>query len=193
MIIVRPRREWSPENYYHIGSRGNWRDLLYRDKDDFQVFMYVLKEVSKEHPFEIASYCLMSNHFHLMLRTKNSSISTVMARINKFYADYHNRKYNVSGHLFEKRFYSKALIDPLGILEVSRYIHMNPVEAGIAAKPQNYKWSSFQFFHTTRKTPPPFFTLDPILDYFPGKTVSEKKRHYCEWMIKGDIKLMLKL
>jgi putative transposase len=158
---------------------------LYRDEKDFRAFLFIVMDVCKDYQVEIISYCLMSNHYHLLLRTQTTSISIIMARINKHYADYYNNRHQVSGHLYEKPFYSKPVYDSVGLLEVSRYIHLNPIEANITVKPQNYRWSSFQYYYSIRRTPIVFLTLEPILEHFTGKTTNERKRQYCQWVVNG--------
>jgi putative transposase len=116
-IIARLKRIWSPEHFHHITKRGNWRGDLYRDEKDFRAFLFILMDVCKDYQVEIISYCLMSNHYHLLLRTQTTSISIIMARINKHYADYYNNRHQVSGHLYEKPFYSKPVYDSFGLLE----------------------------------------------------------------------------
>ncbi|WP_394138511.1 transposase [Cytobacillus oceanisediminis] len=185
--MARLRRVWSPPHFHHVVSRGNWRDYLFKDDQDFLAFIYILDHVHQGTKFEICSYCLMGNHFHLMLRSEKVPLSTVMRKINKSYADYYNTRYSVSGHLFEKRYFSKPIYDSLGLLEVSRYIHMNPVEANISNSPQDYKWSSYTLF-SSRIKHPNFFNPAPIHSLFPGKTPSKQKKHYCAWM-KDDFKL----
>jgi putative transposase len=185
--IARLKRIWIPEHFHHVGNRGNWQHNLYRDEEDSMRFLDILMQICHDYQVEVTSYCLMSNHYHIILRTKLNSLSTVMGRLNKLYADYYNKRYQVKGHLFEKRYFSFPLFDAVSELEVSKYIHMNPVKARITQNPYYYKWSSFQFYVSTRKTPPVFLQLDPILEHFPGNTNAEKKRNYCDWMVKTEL------
>ena len=110
-----------------IVCRGNRRDPLFKEANDFRAFLYILEQLHENIPFEIASYCLMTNHFHLQARSQQQSISKVMALVNKRYANYYNTRYGLTGHVFEKRYFSKIIDDDAGMLEVSRYIHLNPV------------------------------------------------------------------
>jgi REP element-mobilizing transposase RayT len=183
-MMVRPNRIWSPEHFHHVVSRGNWRANLFEEDLDFISFLNILDYSHRSTNLEIASYCLMSNHYHLLLRSQEVSLSKVMRKINKSYADYYNKKYEVSGHLFEERFFSKPIYELYGLLEVSRYIHMNPVEANIAAAPQNYRWSSFSYYYFPRKKYPPFINLTPITELFSGQNLNKQKQQYCSWMIK---------
>lgn len=171
----RKRRVWIPHLFYHIVSRGNRRDALFKDIGDFKTFFYILQEVAKKTPFELASYCLMTNHFHLQLRSTQQPISKVMSLINKHYADYYNTKNNLSGHVFEKRYYDKIIPSKQAMLEVSRYIHLNPVEANMVTKPEEYRWSSYRYYLHTRNHRQ--LNMDVILDYFSG-TDLERRRKY---------------
>ncbi|WP_035063660.1 transposase [Anoxybacillus ayderensis] len=180
----RARRIWVPHLFYHIVCRGNRRDPLFKETNDFRAFLHILERLHEKIPFELASYCLMTNHFHLQLRSQHESISKVMALINKRYANYYNTRYGLTGHVFEKRYFSKIINDDVGMLEVSRYIHLNPVEARMVYLPEHYRWSSFQFYHQI--TPlPSFMNIDALLQYFSG-TIVEKKKKYIQF-IKTDV------
>ncbi|WP_174614748.1 transposase [Virgibacillus ihumii] len=134
----RKKRVWVPNSFYHVVCRGNRRDALFKDEGDFKTFLHILQQVHKKIPFELASYCLMTNHFHLQIRSKEQPISKVMSLINKRYADYYNTKNRITGHVFEKRYYDKLIGTKQGMLEVSRYIHLNPVDADMVNHAQNY-------------------------------------------------------
>lgn len=177
--MARKKRIWIPNLFYHIVCRGNRRDPLFMDNSDFKVFLHILNQVNTQTPFELASYCLMTNHFHLQLRSQDQPVSKVMSLINKRYADYYNTKNNLSGHVFEKRYYDKIIDSKQGMLEVSRYIHLNPVEAKMVAKPETYRWSSFRYYlHTLNYNQ---LNMNVILDYFSGDTW-EKRRKYQEYV-----------
>ncbi|CUA80591.1 transposase [Anoxybacillus suryakundensis] len=173
-----------PHLFYHIVCRGNRRDPLFKETNDFLAFLHILEQLHDKIPFEIASYCLMTNHFHLQLRSQQESISKVMALINKRYANYYNTRYGLTGHVFEKRYFSKIIDDDAGMLEVSRYIHLNPVEARMVHLPEHYRWSSFQFYYQTTSLPS-FMNIDALLQYFSG-TIVEKKKKYIQF-VKADV------
>ncbi|MBB6453669.1 REP element-mobilizing transposase RayT [Salirhabdus euzebyi] len=163
----RKLRTWIPEYFYHIVCRGIRRDALFKDTHDFQTFLYILQKVHENTPFEIASYCLMTNHFHLQLRSKEQPISKVMALINKRYANYYNTKYNLTGHVFEKRYFDDMIKTEIGMLEVSRYIHLNPLKAKIVNRLGDYQWSSYPYFLLRGKTIiPNYMKVDLLLSTF---------------------------
>jgi REP element-mobilizing transposase RayT len=175
----RRKRIWVSQAFYHIVSRGNRRENLFNDVGDFKTFLYILQTIHQKYPFELASYCLMNNHFHLQLRSRKQPVSKVMSLINKRYADYYNTKNNFSGHVFEKRYYDQLIDTKTGMLEVSRYIHLNPLEAGMVEKAEEYQWSSYRYYLYTRGGP--FLSRHVILDYFSGDE-EEKRRKYREFV-----------
>ncbi|MGD6969237.1 transposase [Rossellomorea vietnamensis] len=172
------KRVHIPERFYHIVTRGNRRDPLFRDEDDFQAFLHILYQIHEKYPFEIASFCLMNNHYHLQLRSKKISLSKIMGLINKRYANYYNTKYRLTGHVYEKRFYDKFIASKEGMLEVSRYIHLNPVEARMVKLPEHYPWSSYKYYKNEHLTAPGFINLSSLLDYYEGASW-EKRERYC--------------
>lgn len=172
------KRVYIPERFYHIVSRGNRRDPLFRNASDFQAFLHILKQLYEKYPFEIASYCLMNNHFHLQLRSSEVTISKLMALINKRYANYYNTKYCLTGHVFEKRFFDNLIEDKEGMLEVSRYIHLNPVKARMVELAEYYPWSSYQLYKYRNSKIPCFMNIHSLLDYYEG-TQAQKREKYC--------------
>ncbi|WP_108668971.1 transposase [Peribacillus acanthi] len=142
----RKQRVWLPDLYYHVTTRGNRRDPLFRSREDFKVFLYILQQLYDKIPYEVIAYCLMTNHYHLQLRSPHESLSKLMAFINKRYANYYNTKYKLTGHVFEKRYFSDPIEDRKGMFEVSRYIHLNPCRANIVTIPSTYEWSSYSMY-----------------------------------------------
>lgn len=162
----RKRRIWIPDLFYHIVCGGNRRDPLFMVDNDFKVFFQIMNQVNEKTPFEFVSYCLMTNHYHLQLRSIDQPVSKVMSLLNKRYADYYNTKNKLSGHVFEKRYYDKIIYSEQGMLKVSRYIHFNPVRAKMTAEPESYQWSDFRYYtHTLNYNQ---LNMNVILDYFSG-------------------------
>jgi putative transposase len=176
--MARQKRVWIPNRFYHIVCRGNRRDPLFRNATDFQAFLHILQQLYEKHPYEMASYCFMTNHYHLQIRSQETSLSKLMSLVNKRYANYYNTKYRLTGHVFEKRYYDKLIDGKEGMLEVSRYIHLNPVEAKMVKKPESYPWSSYYFYKYPRSIPYQFMNLNCILDYYEG-TEEVKREKYC--------------
>ncbi len=144
--MPRPRREWYPGAFYHVMSRGNRRLVLYNDEDDFISFLELILETREKYQFMVHSLCLMSNHFHMALETKDVELWKIMKRMLHPYSVNFNKKYNYTGHLFENRYTSCLIEDERYFLEVSRYIHLNPVKARIVRDPLDYTYSSYGLF-----------------------------------------------
>lgn len=176
--MPRNKRIWLPNYFYHIGNRGNRQDPLFQNYDDFLAFFHILQRLNEKTPFEIASYCLMTNHYHLLLRSQEVPISKLMAFINKRYANYFNTKYDLTGHVFEKRFFDNIIVDGVGMLDVSRYIHLNPVVAGIVKEPESYPWSSYFLYKDTIPEPPCYMNIESVLDFCEG-SIEQKRESYC--------------
>ena len=131
---------------YHITNRGNHQEKIFLQESDYCVYLSILKDTLKfyeEFNYKLISYCLMTNHVHLLIKTDKRDPSNFMRRINSMYAKYFNKKYEVTGHLFQGRYYSNLITNISELLEVSRYIHLNPVRAQITKGPEEYKWSSY--------------------------------------------------
>lgn len=177
--MTRLRRIWIEGHFYHIVCRGNRRDPLFRDSTDFNAFLYILQQLHEKYPFDMASYCLMTNHYHLQLRSLQISHSKFMALLNKRYADYYNTKYDLTGHVYEKRFFDKILLGREGMIEVSRYIHLNPVTAGIVQYPEQYPWSSYSLYkYPLIPNQLSFMNIASVLDYYEGNE-EQKRKTYC--------------
>jgi REP element-mobilizing transposase RayT len=144
--MARPLRIEYPGAFYHATSRGNERKKIFAAKSDHSRFKRYLKEAQKKYGYLLHGYILMPNHYHLIIETPEGNLSKVMQFINGSYTNYFNRRTRRSGHLFQGR-YKAILVDVDNyLLELSRYIHLNPVRAGIAAKPEDYPQSSYKSF-----------------------------------------------
>ena len=131
---------------YHITSRGNERKKIFLDDGDRTTFLEILADYHNRYYIYIHSFVLMENHYHLILETPHGNLLKVMHGLNGHYTGYFNRKYSRSGHLFQGR-YKGILVDKDSyLLQLSRYVHLNPAKAGIVDKPEQYLWSSYPSF-----------------------------------------------
>ncbi|MBN1039813.1 transposase [Clostridium botulinum] len=165
-----PKIIWYEGAIYHITTRGNRRSKIFLDEQDFRVYLNKLEDSLHYYDYlnyQLISYCLMSNHVHLMIKTGKEPLTRIMGRLNSTYTKYFNKKYNYIGHLFQSRYFSELIKDDKQILETSRYIHLNPVRANIVKKPEQYKWSSYYMF--IEKTSKGIINSGIILDYFSKK------------------------
>ena len=128
--------------YLHIIVRGIGKQLLFEDTSDNEKYLFFLKKYATECRITLLAYCLMENHVHLLLRDSDSAISVFMKKTGVCYAQYFNRKYNRSGHLFQDRYKSEIVTDDTYLLSVFRYILNNPEKAGICPA-EAYRWSSY--------------------------------------------------
>ncbi|WP_298824619.1 transposase [uncultured Planococcus sp.] len=161
----RNRRIWNPDAYEHVVMRGNNRQPIFREESDIDAFIRVLAYAHEKYPFTILAYCLMTNHYHLLIRSPEVPLGKLMALINKRYSDYAKKKYNYSGYYYESRYYAGKAITHKSILAVSRYIHRNPINTlnPMVAEMKEYPHSSYRFYADA--SCPPYEFLD--LSYMP--------------------------
>lgn len=131
-------------------GRGIRRIKIFDEHEDYEIFMKLVEMTQQKYPFDLHSYCLMTNHFHMLIETTNTEIWKIMKRILNAYSRTYNVKYGYSGHLFESRYASSIINDETYFLEVSRYIHLNPVRAKMVRFPLDYKYSSYQNYVTEK-------------------------------------------
>ncbi len=131
-----------PQGFYHVYNRGLNKELLFRDSHDYHKLLSTISDLLNRREWIIYAYCLMPNHYHFLVEEKQLPVSKLISRIFTSYSQYFNRKYKRTGPLFQDRFKSKIIQKNTYFLELSRYIHCNPVKAGLAKQPQDYLFSS---------------------------------------------------
>lgn len=141
--MARKPRIVSKTGIYHVILRGNNKQAIFEDEEDRDFFLSLLSKYSKQLKFNVYSYCLMDNHVHMVIHENNYSISAIIKRIAGSYAIWFNRKYERVGHLFQDRFKSEPINSKRYFLKVIRYIHNNPVKAGMVTDCSKYKYSSY--------------------------------------------------
>lgn len=190
MLLPYKTRDWKSNIPYHIMSRSNWKERLFREEEDFQYFFHLLEQTSHKYPFQLNSFIFMQTHFHMLIKSDNLHYSHIMYTVKKQYAEYYNRKYTLRGHLFDKRFIVKPAYSQRTILIMSRYIHYNPVEINLVRKPEDYKWSSYPLLLKADLNVekdlhlPSFIDFKPLLNPFKG-TNNEKRKKYIQWCSKA--------
>ncbi len=141
--MPRQPRTKSHSNIYHCMLRGiNKQDIFFEEKDYLE-FQRIIKKTKNKFLYQLYSYVLMPNHIHLEIKDENYKLSKIIHSIGTSYANYFNKKYKRVGHLFENRFRSRNVENIYYLLNLIRYIHQNPLKAGICEMEQ-YKWSSYQ-------------------------------------------------
>ena len=142
--MARPYRLQAEHCLYHIMSRGDDRKRIYTIPSDYGKFMDYVMKAKERYQFSLYAYCLMANHFHLLVETQLPNISKIMHYIKGSYTTYYNIRHRRTGHLFQGRFKSIVVDKDAYFLELTRYIHLNSVYAGIVPDPGAYRWSSYQ-------------------------------------------------
>ena len=141
--MPRSAREISNTKVYHIILRGNDKQDIFYDEQDYRKFIKEIKETKEKYQYILYSYCLMPNHVHMVLYDKNESLSKIMQSLEISYSKYFCKKYEKVGHLFQNRFLSKKVETKEYFIYLCRYIHQNPVKAHIGTL-NSYEWSSYK-------------------------------------------------
>ena len=144
--MTRPLRVEYAGAFYHVYSRGNAGEKVFNGKRDKEKFLEYLEKVTEKYSVVIHTYCIMSNHYHLLIETKEANLSTAIQWLNISYAMFYNKRHQRNGHIFQGRFKSILVDKDEYIKQLSRYIHLNPVRAKIVLKPLDYPWSSYSSF-----------------------------------------------
>ena len=180
--MTRPLRIEFNGAVYHITSRGNARQTIFLDEKDFADFLRVLCSVVKRYHFILHTFCLMNNHYHLLIETPYANLSRVMRQLNGLYTQRFNQRHQRAGHLFQGR-YQAILVDKDNyLLELSRYVVLNPVRAKIVKDPGDWEWSAYQA--TTGHKGIPCLTTDWILSQF-SKEQKKASREYQAFVLSG--------
>jgi REP element-mobilizing transposase RayT len=142
--MPRPPRVQIAAGLYHVTARGNVGAPIHLDDHDRRRFLDVLEDVVSRFRWLCHTYCLMSNHFHLLVTTPSPSIASGMQRLNGLYAQSFNRRHSRKGHLFEGRYAARIVASERHLLESCRYIVFNPVRAELCGSPADWPWSSYR-------------------------------------------------
>jgi putative transposase len=164
-----------PGLVYHVTSRGNRQSDLFHDEEDRGRFLRFLSQARDEFPFQLHAYCLMTNHYHLLLQTIEDSLANTMQYFKSHYAIWFNRKYKHTGHLHQGRYHSIPVETDAYFTTVARYIHLNPVRAGMVARPEDYRWSNYE--RLIHGKADPLVDSRFLLDYF-GRDVAIQRQKY---------------
>ena len=181
--MARPLRIEYPGALYHITSRGNAKMPIFDDDNDRVRFMCILEDAVKRFNWIIHAYCLMDNHYHLLVETVDGILSKGMRHLNGVYTQCFNRRHNVVGHIFQGRFKSILVNRESHLLELCRYVVLNPVRAGMVKQADQYRWSSYKATAGLEGIPA-FLTVDWILCQF-GRKKAEAQKAYREFVHTG--------
>lgn len=182
--MPRVARIYTEEGIFHILTRGNNRQTVFHDEEDFNIYKERLIELKKEHSFKLYHYCLMSNHVHLVIETdENTELSKLMKRLNLSYYNHYKKKYKYNGHFWRDRFKSLLIDKDDYLLSCGLYVERNPVRANMVKDAKEYEYSSYNNYAYGKR--------DKLVDNNPsynklGKDDNNKQKEYRRLMKAGD-------
>lgn len=181
--MARPLRIEFPGAVYHVTSRGNARADIFEGASDSELFLKILGQVVRRFNWLCHAYCLMDNHYHLLIETPEGNLSAGMRQLNGVYTQAFNRAHGRDGHLFKGRFKAILVEKESYLLELCRYVVLNPMRAGMAARPEQYPWSSY-LPTLGRAERPAFLTTEWLLGHF-ATSLPEAGRRYRQFVQEG--------
>jgi putative transposase len=162
--MSRARRSFVAGGIYHVFSRGNRKEPVFLSDGDRSLFLDILRKVKSDRTWTLHGYCLMRNHYHLVVETPQPDLSAGMQRINGLYASWFNRSYGFVGHVFQGRFQAVAVESDWHLLELNRYLALNPVRAGLCHAPALWTWGGYAEVVGTK--PAALVTVSKVLRVF---------------------------
>jgi len=183
--MARPLRIEFPGAAYHITSRGNARELIFLDEQDKKNFLKILCSVIKRYNWLLHAYCLMDNHYHLLIETPEGNLSKGMKQLNGQYTQSFNWKHKRVGHLFQGRYKAIVVDKDTYLLSLCRYIVLNPVRIGIVKNPNDWQWSSYNSTVGNTKAIDCLNT-DWILSQF-DEDRTKAKRKYRDFLLEKEV------
>jgi len=174
--MARPLRIEYPGAVYHVTSRGNARQAIFLSDADRRKFLDVLADTVEKYNWLCHAFCLLDSHYHLVVETTDPNLSLGMRQLNGVYTQAFNRAHQKVGHLFQGRY--KAILVEKGsyLLELCRYVVLNPVRAGMVSEPDEWKWSSYTSTAYAGKVPD-YLTIDWVLGQFAEKKTAARQRY----------------
>lgn len=182
--MARSARLLLSQSYYHIMTRGNNKNVVFRDNDDYDYFLKLISKYKQKHPFNLYHYCLMPNHVHLQIKTKNASdFAVFMKKINLAYFHHYRQKYGWTGHLWQGRYKSQPIGKDAYFIQCGKYIELNPARKNLAQNPRDYFYSSYNYYAFGG---PNVLITEDIFYNGLAKTKKERQKAY-QKLIIGDI------
>lgn len=181
--MSRPIRIEFPNALYHITARGDRREDIFEDDIDRQAFLHVLAQVVDQFNWLCYAWCLMDNHYHLLIQTPDANLSKGMRQLNGVFTQMSNRRHHRVGHLFQGRFKAILVDSDAYLLELARYVVLNPVRAGVVRKPDKWAWSSYRACMGLAPAQP-FLAVDGLLAQFAKRRAVAQAR-YAKFVAEG--------
>ncbi|MBF0505983.1 MAG: transposase [Nitrospirae bacterium] len=173
--MARPLRIEYPGAVYHVTARGNARKHIFKAQGDRETLLAVLSSTVKRYNWLCHAYCLMDNHYHLLIETPDSNLSKGMRQLNGVYTQAFNRRHNQCGHIFQGRYKAIVVDKESHLAELCRYVVLNPVRAKIVSRPGDWQWSSYNITAGLKKAPD-FLSVDWLLGFFGSDRVKASER-----------------
>jgi REP element-mobilizing transposase RayT len=173
---------------YHLLSRGNEQRDIFEDQKDRNLFLDTIGEFSERFEIHVFAYVMMDNHYHLLVRTRHANLKKAMHWFGTTYAQRFNRRHFRSGHLFQGRYKSILVQNDAYMLQLSYYIHRNPLRAGIVKRLADYRWSSYRSYAYGRKSPR-WLSTDLIFSQFKSKDRHKRYREKVQGYAKEEKRL----
>ncbi|MCX7184075.1 MAG: transposase [Nitrosospira sp.] len=181
--MSRPIRIEFSNALYHVTARGDRREDIFEDDEDRQMFLSTLAQVITQFNWICHAWCLMNNHYHLLIQTPDGNLSKGMCQLNGIYTQASNRRHQRVGHLFQGRFKAILVDSDAYLLELTRYVVLNPVRAGMVKKPVDWKWSSYRA-SVGLEPAAPWLAIDGLLAQF-AKRRSLAQQRYAQFVAEG--------
>lgn len=176
--MSRPLRIEFPGAVYHVTSRGDRREPIFEDDVDRETLLATVAQAMERFDVEVLAYCLMGNHYHFVLHTRQANLSLLMRHVNGVYTQSFNRRHGKVGHLFQGRFKAILVDRDAYLIQLCPYVELNPVRAGMVAEPAAWPWSSYRA-HTGQAEPPPWLDTAGLHGYLlqrPTLTPADHRR-----------------
>lgn len=174
--MARPLRIEFAGALYHVTSRGDGREDIFLEEGDRTRFLEVLSEVCHRFNWAVHAYCLMGNHYHLVIETRDDTLAKGMRQLNGLYTQRFNREHGRVGHVFQGRYKAVLVQKDSYLLELARYVVLNPVRAGMVRSAKEWRWSSYRAM-VGQAPVPPWLTTDWVLSAFAGRKTDAIDRY----------------
>jgi len=182
--MARPQRIEYENAYYHVMNRGSGREAIFHDDGDRKNFINILDEAHQQFGLEVHAYCLMDNHYHLLIKTPRANLSRIMRHINGVYTQRYNRIRKTDGALFRGRYKAILVDSDAYLLHLSKYIHLNPMSANLVETLEQYTWSSY-LSYIGKSTSPRWLYQSEV--YGQVGNSADKAEAYCLFMNNQEV------
>lgn len=184
--MARRKRVQLPGLVRHVMARGNGRMEIFLDETDYRHFTYLFGDTVEEYDIECWNYCLMPNHYHATIRPRKANLSAALQRLNSVYAQWWNKRHGRVGHVFQGRFKAQIVQDNAYMLSLARYVALNPVRAHVAARAEDWPWSSYASIVGLAPTPA-YLTVEATLGFFGQADARIQRTKFAEFVQSGEV------